>query len=83
MPEVFSEENKNYYKTAAKSFVGENNVNAVLTDEEVIKIRNRFVNETVAEIYEDYKDLYATKKNFEKIVMGPSYKHLPIYRKKR
>lgn len=54
MPEVFSEENKAYYMK--KVTFGEKSSTAILTDEEVIQIRNRYVNETAKQIYADYKD---------------------------
>ena len=55
---------------------------ALLTDEEVIEIRNRYVKETVKEIYEDYKNIYSSIKSFELVVHGRSYSHLPIYKKR-
>lgn len=54
MPEVFTKENKDYY--IYTNSLGESGTKAVLTDEEVIKIRQRYMNETAREIYEDYKD---------------------------
>lgn len=64
-----------------KSLRGGRNA-AILTDDEVVKIRNRYIKETVKEIYEDYKDLYSSIGSFELVVHGRSYSHLPIYKKR-
>ena len=55
---------------------------ALLADDEVIRIRNRYIKETVKEIYEDYKEVYSSIKSFELVVHGRSYSHLPIYKKR-
>ena len=52
--EVYTEENKNYYMYHATD--GGNSVNAVLTDEEVLLCRERYVKESAKEIYKDYSD---------------------------
>ena len=52
--EVYTEENKNYYMYHATD--GGNSVNAVLTDEEVLLCRKRYVKESAKEIYKDYSD---------------------------
>jgi len=54
MPEVFTEENKQYYKTEQSK--GGNGASAKFTNEEIILIRKRYVNESAKAIYEDYKD---------------------------
>lgn len=54
MPEVFTKENKEYY--IYQNSQGQNGKSAKLTDEEVLLIRKRYVNETAKEIYEDYKN---------------------------
>lgn len=76
---VYSEEIKDFQK----SLRGGRGSNAKLQDDEVFKIRKRYVNETVKQIYEDYKDLYSSIKSFESVVHGRSYSHLPIYKKKQ
>lgn len=83
MPEVYSEENKEYYKTTAKIHNGSENPNALLSDEEVIKIRKRYVNETGKQIYEDYKHTYSSYSSFEKVLLGRTYSNLPIYKKSK
>lgn len=60
---------------------GEANPKAVLTDEMVNTIRQRYVNEIGREIYKDYQQLcsYTT---FERALLGKTYSYLPIYKKK-
>lgn len=54
---------------------------SVLTDEDVIKMRKRYVNETAKRIFVDYEKIcsYIT---FERALMGRTYSYLPIYKKK-
>jgi group I intron endonuclease len=61
---------------------GENSSRAIMTDEEVLGIRKRYVNELGKNIYEDYKDRcsYTT---FERILRGVTYTNVPIYYKKK
>lgn len=79
MPEVFTEENKKYY--IYQNSKGENGSSAKFTDQEVINIRKRYVEETAKQIYEDYKDRVSYQA-FQAILWGRSYKDLPIYKKK-
>lgn len=79
MPEVFTEENKRYYSKEATN--GEKSSNAKLTDEEVIKIRERYVSENAKTIYKDYEDR-CSYNTLQQILWGRTYKHLPIYKKK-
>lgn len=79
MPEVFTEENKKYY--IYQNSDGENGASAKFSDEEVIQIRKRYVNESAKEIYEDYKDRVSYQ-TFQAMLWGRSYKTLPIYKKK-
>lgn len=60
---------------------GEKHPLAVLDDNIVMEIRNRYVNEQAKSIYEDYKNIcsYIT---FERALMGRTYSYLPIYKKK-
>lgn len=55
---------------------------SILSDEEVMKIRNRYINETLAEIYQDYKDI-CSEVTIKRIVLGQTYKYLPIYKKQK
>jgi len=54
----------------------------LISDEEVIKIRNRYVREQMKDIYEDYKEIYSSLRSFAFVVHGRSYSHLPIYKKR-
>jgi hypothetical protein len=51
------------------------------TNEEVINIRERYVNENAKQIYENYSDR-CTYQAFQAILWGRTYKDLPIYKKK-
>ena len=79
MPEVFTEENKQYY--IYQNSCGENGASSKFTNEEVIEIRKRYVNETAQQIYEDYKNRVSYQ-TFQAMLWGRSYKTLPIYKKK-
>ena len=79
MPEVFTEENKQYY--IYQNSNGGNGASAKFTDEEVIEIRKRYVNESAKDIYEDYKNRVSYQ-TFQAMLWGRSYKTLPIYKKK-
>lgn len=61
---------------------GGKNPNAILSDKEVMIIRNRFVNETLTQIYEDYKNRVSFHE-LKKIVYGVQFTHLPIYKKRQ
>ena len=79
MPEVYTEENKKYYMRQATN--GEKSSKAILTNEEVIALRKRYVNETARQIYPSVqgKIEYQT---LQHILCGHSYSNLPIYLKK-
>lgn len=81
MPEVYTEENKEYHKEKGRYKSGESHPSAKLTDQEVIEIRKRYVNETATQIWQDYKDVY-TLGSLKQILNGVKYSHLPIYKKK-
>ena len=78
-PEVYTEENKNYYKYQSTN--REKSFSAKLTDEEVMECRERYVNENAKEIYKDYQNRISYQ-TLQQILWGRSYKHLPIYKKK-
>lgn len=75
MPEVFTEENKEYYKKAA------NKRNYVFSDECVAQLRNLYVTHTAKELYEPYSSLVEYS-SFQSMLCGRSYHHLPYYHKK-
>jgi hypothetical protein len=54
MPEVFTEENKQYY--IYQNSIGANGASAEFTNDEVLSIRQRYVNESAKDIYKDYQD---------------------------
>lgn len=59
---------------------GSQNGRSNFTEEEVLHIRKRYVNETVNEIYVDYQDRCSIS-GFKKIVQGTTFKNVPIYKK--
>ena len=79
MPEVFTEENKQYY--IYKNSNGSNSASAQFSNEEIINIRKRYINESAKQIYEDYQER-VTYQTFQGILWGRTYKDLPIYKKK-
>lgn len=79
MPEVYTETNKNYY--IYENSQGGHSIKAALTNEEVLAIRKRYVNESAKEIYKDYQDRVKYQ-TFQAILWGRSYKNVPIYKKK-
>lgn len=79
MPEVFTKENKQYY--IYQNSQGGNGASAQFTNEEVIQLRHRYVNETAKQIYEDYKNRVSYQ-TFQAMLWGRSYSTLPVYKKK-
>ena len=79
MPEVLTPENKLYYSKEATN--GEKSINAKFTDEEVLSLRERYVNESAKDIYKDYQDR-CNYNTLQQILWGRTYKNLPIYKKK-
>ena len=69
-------------KTNDESRPGSQNGRSKLTEAEVLNIRQRYVNESVSQIYEDYKHLYSFS-GFKKIVHGTTFKNVPIYNKQQ
>ena len=83
MPEVYTEENKNWYKT--QNSVGENGASAIFTNEQVLNYRKKYEHMTAKEIYENEKlqDKIAYP-SFQKILWGESYKKdIPVYKKSK
>lgn len=82
MPEVFTEENKNYY--VKQSCVGENSPNAVFTNEEVLELRKMYVNKSAREIFNELNLQEKTKfSTLNRILCGKGYtKDIPVYKKK-
>lgn len=79
MPEVFTEENKNYY--VYKNSVGEKSAKALLTDEEVANYRYRYQFETARDMYPEVSDKMKYQ-TFQRILCdGSLYSSVPIYGK--
>jgi group I intron endonuclease len=79
MPEVYTNENKIYYST--KTSLGENSANSLFTDEEVLVLRERYVNETAKEIYESVKDRCSFQ-TLQQILWGRYYSYIKYYDKR-
>lgn len=79
MPEVFTEENKNYY--IYDNSRNENGFTSKFSNKEVINLRKRYVNESAKEIYKDYQDRIGYQ-GFQAILWGRAYSNLPLYKKK-
>lgn len=83
MPEVFTEENKQYYIS------GQNKNKAILTKEEVLHYRTYYINHTREEVYDKFleeKGDILKKRTFEKILVGDVraasfYNQIPVYKK--
>jgi hypothetical protein len=75
----YRQENESYPIRDYKA-IGSNNHNALYTDEEVIKIREEYVNNSIGTLFKKY----GKNKNqdvFSRMVRGKTYNHLPIYNK--
>lgn len=79
LPEVYNWENKLYYKK--QTSIGDKSATAIFTDDEVIVLRERYVNETAKSIYESVKDRCSFQ-TLQQILWGRYYSHLKIYDKK-
>ena len=75
--DVYTEENRAYYKSLVNSPDKEY---TDFTDDEVLRFRRRYVNETAAEIYES-EGLTCKFNTFRTILSGQVYRHLPFYNK--
>lgn len=60
---------------------GERVNTSLSSDKEILEIRKQFVNKSLNELYEEYKEKYSFS-GLKKIVYGVNHKHLPIYKKK-
>ncbi len=85
MPEVFTEENKNYY---IREMSRERN--SIFSKEQVLKYRTYYINHTAKEVYELAKQdgIKVTLSTVQKMLSGDGkrnnfYKEIPIYSKKR
>ena len=85
MPEVFTEENKQFYRSGIAK------ATASLTLEEVLKYRQFYVNHTMPETYslmcQEKGSNFLKENTFKKIIVGDVrdssiYKEIPVYKKK-
>lgn len=60
---------------------GEGSAFSVLTTEAVMDIRQRYVHETIDQIFLDYQHLIGYA-GLKKICYGTTWKHLPVYKKR-
>ena len=68
------EDKKRQTREKNKSLQAENHPRAKLTNEQVISIRQRYIDgETSASIWEDYKELYPSYDVFKRIILGKTY----------
>ena len=77
--DVYTEENKKYYSSEATN--GELSDRAIFSNDEILELRKRYVNETASEIYESVKDK-CKYNTLQQILWGRTYKDIPIYDKK-
>ena len=80
MPEVYTDENKKKHKRKFKSLPGEKNGNAILSDSEVMEIREYYVDHPLEECYKKFGNKFKTKASFRSVI-DKSYLHLPVYSK--
>lgn len=82
LPEVYTIENREWHKNNCSNIkMGENNINSIYTDEEIIEIRKYYVKHSLDECFKKYGSKSKSKKGFRNII-DKSYKHLPIFKKK-
>ena len=63
------------FKNGYNSTIGGQNWSPNIHNEEVLKIRQRYINgETIPEIYKDYQEIYSNKQTFKNIILGYIYK---------
>lgn len=70
-----AEEKRKITRDLNGSLKSENHPRAKLTNNEVIKIRQRYIEgESVKDIYKDYKNIYKNIDTFRRVVLGQAYK---------
>lgn len=80
MPEVYTDHTRNFYAKEATN--GSRSPLACFSNEEVLTLRRRYVEEAASVIYLDYQDRcsYGT---LQAILCGRTYKDVPIYYKQK
>ena len=79
MPEVYTKENKAKQLNFKKNF-GSKNGNAILSNDEVLKIREYYVNHTLKECYEKFGSCFKSITSFRSVI-DRSYPNIPKYSK--
>lgn len=77
--EVYTPESKLYYSKQNTS--GGRAKSAIWSNEEVLRLRHRYVNESAKEIYEDYKGKCSFQ-TLQGMLWGRTYQDVPVYSKK-
>lgn len=71
------EEKRQKTRELNQSLKGENHPRAKLTNDEVLSIRQRYINgEQIQLIFKDYQDKYSSYDTFKRIVLGYTYKEV-------
>lgn len=71
------EQKKKETRELNQSLKGESHPRAKLTNEEVLSIRQRYIDgEPSTQIYQDYKDRYSSFNTFRRIILGYTYKSI-------
>lgn len=71
------EEKRRITRELNESLKGQNHPRAKLTNDEVIDIRQRYIDgESINDIYIDYQDIYSNINVFRNIVLGKTYKEV-------
>ena len=69
-----TEEKRRITREKNQSLKSENHPRAKLTNQEVVEIRQRYIDgESVHDIYADYSELYSNEAVFKRIVLGSTY----------
>ena len=82
MPWVYTDAAREIHRTKMKAAPGEKNANAILTDKEVIEIREYYVEHSLKECFAKFGKKFKSKQSF-RCAMDQSYLHLPVYSKVR
>lgn len=70
-----TEEKRRLTREKNKSLMSENHPRAKLTNDEVMQIRQRYIDgESVTTIYQNYTHIYGNQATFKRIVLGETYK---------
>ena len=78
--DVYTPQNKAYYINNSDYFESKRK-GAAFSDNEVMELRKRYVNESANQIYESVKDRCQFQ-TLQQILWGRHFDHLPIYDKK-